>query len=85
MLGTTGLLYIAYWRGQSWGVSGVVGLSLFGVCMWANVIGTLVPLAARRAGIDPAVVSAPFISTLVDATGMVIYFTIAIVLLGLTR
>jgi len=85
MLGTTGFFYIHYWRGQPWGVSGVVGLSLFGVCMWSNVIGSIVPLAARRVGIDPAVVSAPFISTLVDATGMVIYFTIAILLLGLTR
>lgn len=85
MLGTTALLYIHYWRGQPWGVSGVVGLSLLCVCMWANIIGSLVPLAAHRVGIDPAVVSAPFISTLVDATGMVIYFTIAIALLGLTK
>ena len=85
VLGTIGFFYIAYWRGQPWGVSGVVGLSLFGVCMWSNVIGSIVPLAASRVGIDPAVVSAPFISTLVDATGMVIYFTIAIMLLGLTH
>ena len=63
----------------------LLGLSLFGVCMWSNVIGSIVPLAASRVGIDPAVVSAPFISTLVDATGMVIYFTIAIMLLGLTH
>ena len=66
-------------------MSVAVGLSLFGVCMWSNVIGAIVPLAASRVGIDPAVVSAPFISTLVDATGMVIYFTIAIMLLGLTH
>ncbi|AMV37994.1 magnesium transporter [Planctomyces sp. SH-PL62] len=85
MLGTVALFYIHFWRDQPWGVSCVVGFSLFGVCMWANVIGSLVPLAARRVGIDPAVVSAPFISTLVDATGMVIYFTIAILLLGLVK
>ncbi|OJW10869.1 MAG: magnesium transporter [Planctomycetales bacterium 71-10] len=85
LLGTAGFFYIAFWRHQPWSISGVVGLSLFGVCMWSNVIGSLVPLAARRVGIDPAVVSAPFISTLVDATGMVIYFTIAIALLGLTK
>ncbi len=85
MLGTTALVYIHYWRNLPWGVSGVVGLSMFCVCMWANVIGSVVPLAARRAGIDPAVVSAPFITTLVDATGMVIYFTIAIALLGLVK
>ncbi|WP_165250509.1 magnesium transporter [Paludisphaera soli] len=85
MLGTAGFFYIHFWRHQPWDVSGVVGLSLFGVCMWSNVIGSLVPLAARRVGIDPAVVSAPFISTLVDATGLVIYFTIAIFLLGLVK
>ena len=61
--------------------SPVVGLTLLGICMWANTIGALVPLLARRMGIDPAVISAPFISTLVDATGLVIYFTTAILLL----
>jgi magnesium transporter len=85
MLGAVGFFYAHYWRGQPWGVSAVVGLALLGVCMWANIIGALVPLIARRVNIDPAVVSAPFITTLVDATGMVIYFTIAILLLGLTR
>jgi len=59
----------------------VVGLTLLGICMWANTIGALIPLLARRMGIDPAVISAPFISTLVDATGLVIYFTTAILLL----
>ena len=59
----------------------MVGLTLLGVCMWANTIGSLVPLMARRFKIDPAVISAPFISTLVDATGLVIYFLIAILLL----
>jgi magnesium transporter len=81
ILGTAGLFYGRYWRGQPWGVSSVVGLTLLGICMWANTIGALVPLLARRAGIDPAVISAPFISTLVDATGLVIYFTTAILLL----
>jgi magnesium transporter len=83
MLGTVGLLYARYYRGQPWGVSTVVGLTLLGICMWANTIGALVPLMARKLGIDPAVISAPFISTLVDATGLVIYFTTAIVLLRL--
>lgn len=85
LLGTAGFFYIHFWRGQPWDVSAVVGLSLFGVCMWSNVIGAVVPLVARRVGIDPAVVSAPFISTLVDATGLIIYFSIAINVLGLTR
>ena len=51
------------------------------ICMWANSVGALVPILARRFGIDPAVVSAPLISTLVDATGLVIFYTVAIVLL----
>ncbi len=82
-LGAVGLFYARYYRGQPWGVSTVVGLTLLGICMWANTVGALVPLMARKLGIDPAVISAPFISTLVDATGLVIYFTTAIVLLKL--
>lgn len=81
MLGTLGVFYAHYWRSQEWGISVVVGLTLLGICTWANTIGALVPLLARRAGIDPAVISAPFISTLVDATGLVIYFSTAIFLL----
>ena len=82
-LGAVGLFYARYYRGQPWGVSTVVALTLLGICMWANTVGALVPLMARKLGIDPAVISAPFISTLVDATGLVIYFTTAILLLKL--
>jgi magnesium transporter len=81
MLGTIGLMYAHLWRHQPWALSSVVGLTILCICIWANTIGALVPLLARRAGIDPAVISAPFISTLVDATGLVIYFTIAIIIL----
>jgi magnesium transporter len=84
-LGASGFLYAHLYRGQPWGVSAVVGLAILGICMWANTIGAMVPLVARRFGIDPAVISAPFISTLVDATGLVIYFTVAILLLGLKK
>jgi magnesium transporter len=59
----------------------VIALAILFICMWANSVGALVPLLARRLGIDPAVVSAPLISTLVDATGLVIFYTVAIVLL----
>lgn len=59
----------------------VIGLALLGICVWANGVGALVPLLARKLGIDPALVSAPLISTLVDATGLVIFYTIAIVVL----
>jgi magnesium transporter len=59
----------------------VIALAILFICMWANSVGALVPLLARRFGIDPAVVSAPLISTLVDATGLVIFYTVAIILL----
>lgn len=85
ILGSVGVVYAHLWRGQPWGVASVIGLSLFGVCAWANTIGALVPLTARKLNIDPAVISAPFITTLVDATGLVLYYTIAITLLGITR
>jgi magnesium transporter len=50
---------------------------MLAVCAWATTVGSLVPLLAQRAGLDPAVLSAPMIATLVDATGLLIYFTIA--------
>ena len=54
-------------------------LAILFICMWANSVGAVIPLLAKRFGIDPAVVSAPLISTLVDATGLVIFYTVAIV------
>jgi magnesium transporter len=61
----------------------VVSLTLLTVCTLAALVGSLLPLVARRAGVDPAVMSAPFISTLVDATGLVVYFLIARAVLGI--
>jgi magnesium transporter len=55
----------------------VVSLTLLAVCTLAAFVGALLPLVARRVGVDPAVMSAPFITTLVDATGLVVYFLIA--------
>jgi magnesium transporter len=55
----------------------VVSSSLVTICTWATFAGAVLPLLARRVGVDPAVVSAPLITTLVDATGLVIYFFIA--------
>lgn len=60
----------------------VVALSLVLVCAWAATIGGAMPLLAKRVGIDPAVVSAPLVTTLVDATGLLIYFGIAKLILG---
>jgi magnesium transporter len=61
----------------------IVSVTLLTVCTLAALVGALLPLVARRAGVDPAVMSAPFITTLVDATGLVVYFVIARVVLGL--
>lgn len=60
-----------------------VGVALVVVCTWAAIIGSTMPLFARKMGIDPAVVSAPLVTTLVDATGLIIYFMVAIAVVGI--
>ncbi|MEO6295456.1 MAG: magnesium transporter [Candidatus Limnocylindria bacterium] len=74
--------------GPAWFFAGreiaiVVGLTLLAVCTLAAFVGAFLPLVARRVGVDPAVMSAPFITTLVDASGLVLYFLIARAVLGL--
>jgi magnesium transporter len=81
LLGTMGFFYAWLMRGERPVFSLVIALTILGICMWANTVGALVPLLARRLGFDPAVISAPFITTLVDATGLCIFYSIAIVLL----
>jgi len=61
----------------------VVGLTILAVCAWANIVGSVVPLVAQRFHIDPTVVSAPLITTLVDASGLAIYMLIAKLVLRL--
>jgi len=60
-----------------------VSLTVLAICTWSTTLASVIPLAAERLGIDSAVLSAPLITTLVDATGLVIYFQIAEVILGL--
>jgi magnesium transporter len=55
--------------------------ALVGVVVWGTFIGSMLPLLLRRLGFDPAASSAPFVATLVDVTGLVIYFTVASVIL----
>ena len=74
--GLTGLIY-------DWHIGLVIGLTLLSVCTVAASIGGIMPLAARAIKVDPAVFSNPFITTFVDATGLVIYFVIAKVVLGI--
>ncbi len=81
LLGSLGFVFTWILLGHSKTFGAVIALSIVGICVWANGIGAMVPLLAKRFNIDPAVVSAPLISTLVDATGLVIFYTVAIVLL----
>ncbi len=59
-----------------------VSVTMLAICVWSTTVGSLIPILAQRFGVDPAVLSAPLITTLVDATGLVIYFTIAKLILG---
>jgi magnesium transporter len=84
ILGSIGFLRIAAWNfafgtyGPYWPLIGLtVGLSLIGIVLWGTLAGSMLPLFLRRIGIDPATSSAPFVATLVDVTGLVIYFSVA--------
>ena len=72
---------IAFFRALLWGVdydlAFCVAITILAVCTWANAVGAAIPLAAQRFGIDPTVISAPLITTLVDASGLFIYFSVA--------
>ena len=76
---------VAYGRAVLWGTGTAVALtvavSIFAIVVWANVLGSVLPILASRLRIDPTVVSGPAMSTLVDATGLFIYFTVAGVIL----
>jgi magnesium transporter len=88
ILGIIGVLRITIWSafadvyGPHWPlVAMTVGTALVGVVLWGTVVGSVLPLVLRRLGFDPATSSAPFVATLVDVTGLVIYFSVAIVFL----
>jgi magnesium transporter len=82
-----GMAVVAYLRAITWesdpALALTVSASILGIVLWATGIGSLLPLLAARLRIDPTTVSGPVMSTLVDATGLFIYFTIARVILGL--
>ena len=77
-LGTIGFLRAHFGWSSSLDLSLVVALALPAVVIWATTVGSVLPIAAKRIGLDPAVMSAPFITTFVDATGLIIYFEIAL-------
>jgi magnesium transporter len=89
ILGTIGFLRVAAWAtftdiyGPHWLLIAItIGVTLIGVCLWGTVMGSMLPILLKRFGADPATSSAPFIATLVDVTGLVIYFTIAATILS---
>lgn len=89
ILGTIGFIRIALWSiffkayGEYWlGVGLTVGLALVGIVLWGTLVGSMLPFALRRFGLDPATSSAPFVATLVDVTGLIIYFSVAIIILS---
>ncbi len=94
ILGTIGAVRVAIWSvvgekyfhreiyGPHWPrVALTVGIALVGVVLWGSLSGSMLPFLLRRLGADPATSSAPFVATLVDVTGLIIYFTIALVVL----
>lgn len=89
ILGTIGFCRIMLWQVlhlQDYGphyflVALAVGISLIGVVLWGSVSGSMLPFLLRRAGLDPATSSAPFVATLVDVTGLLIYFNVALMVL----
>jgi len=62
-------------------VAATVGTALVGIVMWGSLMGSMLPLIIKRCGFDPATSSAPFIATLVDVTGLIIYFSVALVIM----
>lgn len=82
-----GMALIAYARALTWGTGTdlalTVSAAILSIVLWANTLGSLLPLLATKLRIDPTVVSGPVMSTLVDATGLFIYFTIARWIMGL--
>jgi len=88
ILGAVGVVRIMLWPARStlYGphyplIAAAVGGSLVGIVLWGTIIGSTLPLLLRRLGFDPAAASAPFVATLVDVTGLVIYFTVASIIL----
>jgi magnesium transporter len=73
----------AWLLGVGTDVGEVVALTILAICLWSATVAAALPLGLKALRIDPAVVSAPLITTLVDGTGLIIYFSIARILLGL--
>jgi len=93
ILGAIGFCRIAIWQrffshdghsmyGEHWILVGsTVGIALVGIVLWGTIAGSMLPLILKKCRLDPATSSAPFVATLVDVTGLIIYFSIAMVIM----
>lgn len=88
MLGLIGFFRVVFWNSvfHTYGDHGIlvaftVGVSLIGVVLWGTISGSMLPIVLKKLGADPATSSAPFVATLVDVTGLVIYFSAALMFL----
>ncbi len=88
ILGVIGFIRISTWAlvfhayGPHWVLIALtVGLALVGIVLWGSLAGSMLPFILRRVGVDPATSSAPFVATLVDVSGLIIYFTVAGIIL----
>ena len=88
ILGAIGFVRVLVWPGEE-GIGGeaarialTVSASLVGIVLWGSIVGAMLPFLMSRLGFDPASASAPFVATLVDVTGLVIYFSVAAITLG---
>lgn len=88
-LAAVGVARILAWQGvfgsygsQAVQLAAIVGVSLVGVVLWGTVSGAMLPFVLRSVGMDPAAASAPLVATVVDVTGIIIYFTVARAVLG---
>jgi magnesium transporter len=88
ILGAIGFLRVWLWPGpdaqaaEATLIALTVSASLVGIVLWGSLVGAMLPFALSRLGLDPASASAPFVATIVDVTGLVIYFSVAAFLLG---
>jgi len=88
VLGVIGFTRVMLWNqifhtygDHSFLIASTVGFSLVGVVLWGTIAGSMLPIVLKRFGADPATSSAPFVATLVDVTGLVIYFSVAFVIM----
>lgn len=91
ILGIIGFVMVVVWnaisKGQRFGehaghLGATLGLSVLGVVMWGTLVGGMLPFLLKRLNLDPATSSAPFVATLIDVTGLVIFFNVALWILG---